>query len=159
MAIILKTIKGAMLQDTIAGKIYTPRSPHLTEMNSFVESFVNPQTTGVQGGASRKRPAQLKVLVNSDKLEGLNEGVSDVDLKEAWQKFIANVRKEATEENDGNKNAGNRAVENLTDEQWAEFAQDWVNKNSGGTRKKAATETGKQQGGNTGGKQQTKEGN
>ena len=137
MAIIIKTIKGAMLQDTIAGKIYTPRRPHLTEMNSFVESFVNAQSNGIQGGAARKRPAQLLVLVSSDQIGELNEGVSDIDLHEAWKQFLDEKRDEATKKANGNVAASNRAVENLSDEVWAEFALSWARENSSKPSKKA----------------------
>lgn len=140
---IIKTIKGAMLQDTIRGQIYTSRSPHLTEMNPFVESFLNSSTTGVQGGKGVKRPKQLLVLVNSDACEDLNPNVTDDDLKAAWHKFTDSVRKEA-----GGGREGNKAVDALTDEQWAEFAKDWVSKNKGGKKAKAAADSeGTEEGG------------
>lgn len=128
--IILKTIKGAMLQDTVAGIVYTPRSPHLTEMNSFVESFVNSQTTGSQGGPSMKRPKQLLVLVNSDECANLDDGVGEKDLTDAWIKYIDGLRKDV-----GGGKAGNKAVDSLTDEQWASWCKDWVKANSGSKKK------------------------
>lgn len=152
MAIIIKTIKNAMLQDTAAGRIYTSKSPHLTDMNSFVEAFVNAQTISVSSGASRRRPAQIKILVSSDKLENLNEGVTDVDLKDAWVRFINAIRTEA-EKTGGSKLAGNKAVEKLTDDDWTKFCMGWVKENSNGDAvAKPADDAGEGEGGEPAGR-------
>lgn len=145
--IVIKTVNKQMLQDTTAGRIYTPKRPYLTEMNSFVESFSNPQVSGVQGQGNRKRPTAITVLVNSDKTESLNDGVKDSDLADAWLKYTTDLRKEG----------GNKAVDSLTDADWKKWATDWVKENSGA--KKAAPKKeegeGNGEGGNTGQQNQT----
>jgi hypothetical protein len=114
---------GPMLQDTVAGKVYTHRRPFLVEMNSFIESYLNKQVISLHGEASRTRPAQLAIVVNSEDCERLKDGVSDKDLEIAWNDFLKKGRAEDP-----------RFEEKLTADEWKEFSLSWVRANSGGRK-------------------------
>lgn len=127
---------GPMLQDTIAGKVYTHRRPYLVEMNNFIEGFLNKQMTG-----NHVRPAQLAIVVGTEDCERLKDGVSDQDLADAWDEFLKDLRKENP-----------KAEAKLTNDEWKEFCQQWVKANSGGRKTAAADDKGADGKGAEGGK-------
>lgn len=129
--LIIKTLKDktggtAMIQDTIAGRIYTPKRPFLVEWNTYIETFVNSQSTGVQGGGAYHRKPQLGILATDSDCEKLAPTATDEKLHEDWVSYLNEVRKKA-----GGGRDGQKAVDALKDEDWKAWAQDWVKQNSG----------------------------
>jgi len=81
MSIIVKTIAGKMLQDTVVGVILQPHRPTLTENSSFIE------TRSVK---NEFRGPEIDVLV-TDFIP--NDKITDVDLGADWAEYTKSLKK------------------------------------------------------------------
>jgi hypothetical protein len=72
---IISTINGIMLQDTVAGVIYSPFRPYLVENNGFIDNRVN---------KTEFRAKEIEILAEEKEIP---KGLTDQKLEVAFKLF------------------------------------------------------------------------